>query len=323
MNPLISVIIPVYNVENELPDCLESVIHQSYKNIEVILVDDGSTDQSGKICDKYALNDHRVRTIHKQNGGQSEARNIAINQCNGEYIVFVDSDDIAKKNLIESLLCLINKYNTLIACSPYQKFNNKEQLFDECDVKTGIEDSEKAVKQLLYQSRVFHTGPHGKIYKRELFNGIEYPVGLYYEDLATTYKLLAKASKVAFTTEKMYGYRIRAVSTMRQGFSSKKMSCIAVSQDLYIKVIEMYPNLKNAVGSRAFNVNRAVYLQIPRKYKRERDAVWEEMKKYRKTVIFDKEARKRERLMALLSYLGQPFFSILSAPYQRQQMGLQ
>lgn len=322
MNPLISVIVPVYNVEMELPECVDSILRQTYSNLEIWLVDDGSTDKSGKICDDYTKKDKRVVTIHKKNGGQSEARNLAISKCNGDYIVFVDSDDIAKSNLIETLYSLLGKYHTSIACSPYQKFNEVEQLFNEEPIKHGIVTSEYAIKQLLYQSRVFHTGPHGKIYKRDLFEDVTYPVGLFYEDLATTYKLLAKAGKVAYTTEKMYGYRIRCVSTMRQNYSEKKLACIPVSQDMHRNVCKLFPKLLNAAGSRAFNVNRAVYLQIPINEKDARNAVWREMMKYRKIVLRDKDARKREKIMALCTYLGQTLFELFAIPYRKQQMGI-
>lgn len=322
MKPLISVVVPVYNVENELSECIESIIFQSYQNLEILLVDDGATDKSGAICDEYADKDSRISVFHKKNGGISDARNYGISRCNGTYILCVDSDDILRNTHIETLFSLVSKYNAEMAICTYQKFHESSQLFEESIVETGVVSPAEALEHLLYQSRVFHTGANCKLYHRELFKNVAYPKGLICEDLATTYKLMIKTKRIAFTTEKLYGYRIRPKSLMRQEFSPLKMSCIPVSQQLYNDITHDFPQLINAVSSRAFSCNRAVYLQIPSKMKKERDAVWQEMKKYRGTVIKDKKARKSERIIALLSYLGQTILGLFSYLYRRQQMSL-
>ena len=318
-NNLVSVIVPVYNVKNYLQKCLSSIINQTYTNLEIILVDDGSNDGSEKICETFAAKDERITVYHIKNSGQASARNYALDRCRGDYIAFVDSDDIAKENNIETLLNLAELYNTGLAVSPTQKFN-ENLSFENEEIYTGCASKIAAVKNLLYQKFIFHTGPHAKIYKRELFDGVRFPAGLIYEDLATIYKLFLKCRRIAFTGEKLYAYRIRQGSTMRQNYSPRMLSCIPVSQQLYKDISTKYPDLEQAAASRAFSVNRSIYLQLPHDRKQERKQVWQEMKKYRKTVIFDSHARKRERLAALLSYSGSEIFHLFAGLYKKLQM---
>jgi len=127
-NPLITIIIPVYKVEQYLEKCLDSVINQDYPYLEIILVDDGSPDSSGKICDEYAKNDKRIVVIHKLNGGLSDARNVAINAALGEYITFVDSDDFIEEDYISTLLNLVQKYDADIAVSPFLYFKQRNEI---------------------------------------------------------------------------------------------------------------------------------------------------------------------------------------------------
>ncbi len=121
---LVSVIVPIYKVEEYLRECVDSIINQTYKNLEIILVDDGSPDNCGEICEEYARNDSRVTVYHKENGGLSDARNYGMARSHGEYITFVDSDDVIKENFVEALMELIHKYNADIAVSPYISFSN-------------------------------------------------------------------------------------------------------------------------------------------------------------------------------------------------------
>ena len=127
-NPLVSVIIPVYNVQDFLRECLNSVVHQSYSNLEILLIDDGSTDASGEICDEYARSDARVRVIHKSNGGQASARNTALELARGEFLTFVDSDDVADVDLVQTLLNLIKTFGVKIAMCGYKAFENSAQI---------------------------------------------------------------------------------------------------------------------------------------------------------------------------------------------------
>lgn len=198
MKEKISIIIPVYNVAHYLPRCMESVINQTYTNLEIILVDDGSIDESGKICDTYAQKDKRIKVIHKKNGGLSDARNKGLKIATGRYIGFVDSDDYIDKDMYELLYKIIYAYNADIAECRIR------DIWDEEDIKKSNKSDTEIIEQFdtlsaleeLILSRKFKVNVYNKIYKRELLNGIEFPFKKINEDEFWTYKIFAKAEKI-------------------------------------------------------------------------------------------------------------------------------
>ena len=228
---LISIVLPIYNIEKYLTDCIESVINQTYKNIEIILVDDGSEDNCATICDNYANKDKRIKVIHKENGGLSDARNAGLKIATGEYITFIDSDDIIDKQYIENLFEILVENNADIAICNYKEIeekNNYKQLPKNYKPKNEIDifDNIESLKQM------YTSHKHGmvfvawaKLYKKELFikNNIKYPEGKIHEDTYTTYKLLYYAKKVVFTEKELYFYRLRKGSIMNSKFNLKKL----------------------------------------------------------------------------------------------------
>lgn len=214
MNSLISVIVPVYNVENYLPYCLDSILQQTYEELEVILIDDGSTDRSGMICDEYAQRDKRIKLFHKNNEGVSAARNNGLDHINGKYVTFVDSDDIIHPQLIEVLLDTLNKYDGDISCTCYSRIDIYPETysyinldnFNDVSSFSGIE-----VLQQIYDedSALLLSVVWGKLYRREIIEGIRFPYGMVHEDEFFTYKIFFKASKVCFANIKLYFYLIR------------------------------------------------------------------------------------------------------------------
>ncbi len=188
------------------------------------------------------------------------------------------------------------------------------------EIYTGCADADDALKRMLYQEEIFSTSAWGKIYRRSVIEGIEYPKGIFVEDLATTYRIMLRCRKAAFTSEKLYGYRLRHDSQLHVSYSPKMLSCIPVSRQLYGEISKKYPELRRAAASRAFSTNRSTYFLLPKDKKEERMQVWEEMKKYRRTVLFDPHARKRERLAALMTYAGSGFFYMFSRLYRRYLM---
>lgn len=179
---------------------------------------------------------------------------------------------------------------------------------------------EEALLSLLYQEDDgLHTGAWARIYKRELFSKIRYPFGFYYEDLGTTYRVFFKCKNLVLSDKRMYMYRIRQDSIIRQDYSPKMMSVVPVTRQLYHDIAEKYPALEVAAASRAFSANRMVYFSIPYSMREERLKVWEEMCKYRKAIILDPKARKRERIAALLTYLGADLFHVLFSRVYRKQ----
>ena len=194
-DPLISVIVPCYKVEKYLPSCIESILRQTYGHIEVIIVDDGSPDKCGLICDDYAERDSRIRVIHKNNGGLSDARNVGIDQARGEWITYIDGDDYVSDSYVETLYTLAKDYgcDCSVCCFRSFKEGGKNVISQTSPHKEMFSPME-ALKQMFYQ-KAFDHNAHSKLYHRRLFeSGIRYPLGMVFEDLATTYKLLIQSN---------------------------------------------------------------------------------------------------------------------------------
>ena len=189
MNRLVSVIVPIYKVEQYLTHCVNTIVNQSYSNLEIILVDDGSPDNCGKMCDEFASQDSRIKVIHKQNGGLSDARNAGIDVATGDYITFVDSDDYVMPNMIESLMKVIVNANADIVQCNY--IRSKNDFIGEPQHESSQSDKftvyfEDKMSAYLKDNKI-NTVVWGKIYKRSLFNEIRNPVGRLHEDVFTTY----------------------------------------------------------------------------------------------------------------------------------------
>lgn len=202
----ISIIVPIYNVEKYLEKCVESLINQTYKNLEIILVDDESPDNCPKICDDYLNVDSRIKVIHQKNMGLSGARNSGIKIATGEYLVFQDSDDTLELNAIELLYKNMKKHNTKLSiCGRYNTYEDgrkickyKEQFEKKYDFISSIEEMNKFY--------YFDMSACGKLYKRELFDGIEFPIGRLSEDYYIMYKLFERAGYVSFISTPLYNY---------------------------------------------------------------------------------------------------------------------
>lgn len=224
MRELISIIVPVYNVEKYLARCLESILEQTYKDLEVILVDDGSTDASPRICDQYAEKDKRIRVVHKKNGGLSDARNYGMRIMRGNYVVFIDSDDLVHKQAVELLYQNIKKYNADICYAEHVRFSKMSEISEEeykhvkVDVLTGREMERRAISTRSEREVI---APN-KLYKKEIFDGITFPVGKYHEDMYTTYKVIYNAKKSVYINANLYYYFMNSES-ITHNFSLQKV----------------------------------------------------------------------------------------------------
>ena len=218
LQPLISVIVPCYNVEEYLPKCIESILNQTYRNLEILLVDDGSPDNCGRICDEYAAKDSRIRIIHKKNGGLSDARNAALDVMTGEYVTFIDSDDYVSDDYVEYLYKIIKESGVKLSVSSYQTFvdDSSAEICTNNPLFVKIVHTNDALTGMFYQ-QIFDTSAWAKMYHRSLFSdGIRYPKGWLYEDLPTTYRLMMKCDYIAFGNYRSYFYRIRNTSIDRK-----------------------------------------------------------------------------------------------------------
>lgn len=221
---LVSIIVPIYNVQDYLGECIESILGQTYERLEVILVNDGSTDNCADICEKYKDLDSRIKIIHKKNGGLSEARNVGLENSTGNYVCFIDSDDYIDSHYVEELLNLLIFNECDISICSYNKVSDNRCV--ECgvdNIPVGTFRGEEVVDCLYTANHIYTIVAWNKLYKKSLFEGIRYPVGLIYEDEATTCQLLLGAKKVALSDRELYFYRIRKASITNSGITVEKL----------------------------------------------------------------------------------------------------
>ena len=279
---IISVIVPVYNVEKYIRDCLDSIVRQSFTAFEVILVDDGSTDNSSIICEEYAKQDVRFVVVHKSNGGLSDARNVGLEHANGQYIVFIDSDDKVSEDYLQVLINAIIDNDADMVCCSFEEFQDEDSIdlkptnntynFELMDGKTACE---------LYYGMTWTIciNAWAKLYKRELFDAIRFPKGRVYEDQGTTPKLWFLSKKIVHISEaKLYKYRVRNGSISRSDFSPKAFDdvwnveqCVEYfdkKQD--IKIRKMCENFRNVLQAKYIVLAHSKKKEdcIPKQYKR-------------------------------------------------------
>lgn len=236
MEPLISIIVPVYNVENYVAECITSLINQTYRNIEILLVDDGSTDKSGQICDSFA-NDDRIKVFHTKNAGVSAARNYALDRARGDYIGFADSDDRAEPEMFETLLRCAEKSGADVALCDFDS-EYPSGIRPSSRPPVYVEASGKeAVAYVYYEYRIVNDCVWNKLFKREFFeDGLRFPVGFLYEDQYVAAELMYFGGKIARTPETMYHYRQRRGSIVHEKTFKGVADCWKLRYDRYKKL---------------------------------------------------------------------------------------
>lgn len=245
----ISVIVPIYNVAPYLRNCVNSILNQTFRDFELILVDDGSTDGCSKICDEYALKDKRVKVFHKKNGGLSDARNFGIDHSKCKYVSFIDSDDTIEIDMFSILYKNISKNEADISiCGLFDCYIDRK--IPQCSEKSfGVLSGKEALKEALEGWR-FSVNAVNKLYKRELFEGIRFPEGKLSEDVFTIPKVLALASKVVFTTEPKYNYIHRVGTITTSSFKLNDLNVIEGYEDILKFVNNSFPDFKYLAESR-------------------------------------------------------------------------
>jgi glycosyltransferase involved in cell wall biosynthesis len=247
MNPKISIIVPVYNIELYIKKCLDSIIVQTFSNIEIIVINDGSTDNSGKICEEYAKKDHRIKVVHKEYGGVSSVRNIGIEAAKGEFIGFVDGDDCIDKDMYQVLyqLC-IETQSDISICKLGRQI--KGELTNRSEEKIYIKemDNLEAMSQL-FKGVLYRFSLCNKLFKKTCLENIQFPEGRIHEDLATTYKFFANSNKAVFTNYMGYIYIKRENSILTSKFNSKRLDAFIGWDEILLFMLEKYPTLFNEV----------------------------------------------------------------------------
>lgn len=306
--PLISVIVPVYNVEQYLDQCMQSIVAQSYRHLEILVVDDGSTDGSSAMCDQWAARDSRVRVFHQPNGGLSAARNTALDAMTGQLVVMADSDDVLHPQFIATLLAVMQRHDADIAVGGYQPFYGERMEFP---ALTGTDkvvtyDRREALQAILYQRGLTHSA-WGRIYRASLFEGIRYPVGSIYEDLAIIYPLIRKCRRVAAIGTVLYGYRQRQDSIIG-AFSPRRAAVLDIAEALERQVerddAQHLPAVRSRLLSAYFNILLLSQQDRQHDHSALANRCWQGIKRLRWRCLIDGNVRLKNKLGILASLTG-------------------
>lgn len=243
---MVSVIIPVYNVEKYLKECLDSIINQTYKDIEILIVNDGSTDGSLNICNKYAEKDKRIQIISQNNEGLSAARNAAIKIAKGEYLTFVDSDDFISLDMIEYLYLMLNESNADMAVCQHEYVDEKSNKLSFKKIRSNdrvIIGNRNCMKEF-FCSFDIDTVAWAKLYRTSYFENIKFPIGKYHEDIFTTYLIVEQCEKIVIGKKKKYSYRQRYNSISKKSFSEKHLDAVKGNLEREAHIAKIYPELR-------------------------------------------------------------------------------
>lgn len=305
-NDLISIIIPIYRVEKYLKRCIDSVLKQSYENIEIILVNDGSDDNCPNICLEYLDKDNRIIYIDKENGGLSDARNAGIKVAKGKYITFVDSDDTIEIDYVKQLYnTLINNNADLSICG-YTVIYDNGRIVNHSSDKQFVLNQKQALEKLVYQED-FDSASVAKLFKKELFNKVKFPVGKIFEDSFTTFKFFLECEKIACNMNSQYNYMIRKNSILTSDFSMKKLTLIDAYDEMGKAITNKYPDLKEAairgyVYSRISTLRQMInckprYIEIENKLRKE-------ILSYKNNILKNKKIGKRDKIAVVTLVFG-------------------
>lgn len=262
MIPDVSVIVPVYNVDQYLSRCINSIISQSLKNIEIILVNDGSTDSSGNICEYFAKLDNRIKVIHKKNGGLSDARNVGLNIANGKFIAFVDSDDFIHKEMYTILLKTIIENDCDIAESGYKEVYENEVINDEhLIVIKKIYNRKDAVVSTIMDHHCKNY-VWNKLYKKELWEKIRFPIGEIFEDVSTTYKIINECTRIVKIDCVLYYYYQRQNSIVNSNFSLKKLDHCEALEGMMVFIEKEYLDVAPITSIKYFSIYLSLFQEL-------------------------------------------------------------
>ena len=304
----ISVIIPFYNVEKYIEKCLQSVSEQTFGDFEVILVDDGSTDNSPFVCRKFVEKDSRFKLFTKRNEGVSVARNFGIEKATGDFIAFIDSDDIVHPKLLETLITNSQKNNADIAVGKSVTF------VDECDMRqpehTVVRTltPAQAISDALYQKSI-NNAVWGKLFRKSLFEGISFPENRIYEDLAVFYLLFERANRIVTTTEHLYFYRKREGSYI-QRFTPQRTDVLDITDQLCEYMKTHHPSLVAPANDRKLSANFNILWLSNINNMHNEDTTkrcWKNIKELRWASLLNPNVRIKNKLGVLVSFFGLKF----------------
>lgn len=301
MQPLISVIVPVYKVEQYINRCVDSILVQSYKNLEVILVDDGSPDNCGKICDEYAAKDRRVKVIHQKNGGLSAARNAGLNIARGDYFAFVDSDDCIHREMYERLYNDIVRFNVKLAfCQP--NMCHGEVIKVTCNQPTVCKEKNYVMYRSLSES--IWWAAWTKLYHKSLIEYLHFPEGMTNEDYAIMIMLYDQCDKIAVNFNKLYNYCIRENSICTSSLNIRKFDQLVSAEEVLIYIKERHPEFKKfaeaILMSSCLGLLHALHKEDKKKdFTAQEKKIYQLIQKYFSTAIWNNKILTKQRILLL------------------------
>ncbi len=320
---LITVIIPVYNVEKYLARCVDSIRKQTYSHLEILLVDDGSTDSSGALCDTLAAEDERIRVIHQENGGVSKARNTGIANAKGKYLAFMDSDDYAELDIISYLYGLVQKFHCPMALCGYTVVTHGKE-FKRGDGSEFTLSAHDAIESTLYHRDPINISPCGKLFERRLFQGVKYPEGKLFEDVGTLYKLYMASETIACGLQSKYYYFIRENSITTGSFSPAKLDMLEMTDQMGRDVCKAYPDLEKGVlrrrvYARFSTLNKMILRGGGDSFAAERKEIINFIKENAFSVLLDSNAPRRDKIGIMSLLLSSRLYAFLWRQYKSKR----
>lgn len=306
---LISVIVPVFNVEMYLSACLDSILSQSYKNLEVIVINDGSNDFSLQIAETYAEKDDRVKVYSFENEGLSAARNRGLSVATGDFISFVDADDMLYPDALKILHKTIVKEKAEIAEGKTIRGKVHGEIEINSHFKIKAYNAQEAIADVLYQ-QVLLPSVCGKLFKRDLFENISFEKGIFYEDLNIFYRIFEKCKKIIWIDYPVYFYRINEGS-ITNSWKSQRLDVLKVTENLESYISEKYPDLLPSAHDRRLSANFNMFALCSIYGDHENaNQCWNHIRKTRRESLFNSKVRLKNKAGILLSYFGKHIFNL-------------
>ncbi|MBQ6235019.1 MAG: glycosyltransferase family 2 protein [Clostridia bacterium] len=281
---MISVIVPVYNVEAYLAQCLDSILAQTYHDLEILLIDDGSADRSGSICDAYQAKDERIRVFHTENHGLSAARNVGLDYASGEYILLLDSDDWIDEKTAQILLEYAMQYDAdVVSCAYYSEWKKRRDIEEKIDHPIVLEGRQIMLAHI--QEPYLGYVAWNKLYRKRLFSGVRYPEGRNFEDILTTHRLLGFAEKAVCIPDALFHYRMRAYTISRTYTMNLMVAYWEAHDERYQALSKAYPEYQDALIEECFRaISRMCrwYASFSKTERARGEAVMQEMQSFSK-----------------------------------------
>ena len=308
-NSLVSIIVPIYNAKKYIRDCVESLLSQTYHNLEIILVDDGSTDGSEKLVNDYAKSDKRIKVVHQKNMGLSDARNTGLKHVTGKYITFVDSDDRIDPNMVEGLLnALVDTHADIAICSFKEIYPNGKTKGFSHNYPKQVFTTEQALANML-QENGFMVSATMKLFPTNYFKNTKFPTNRLHEDVGTTYKLIIKADKIVFIPNEYYIYVHHDNSIINQTFNERKFDLIELTDQMCDDIDQHYPDLKDVTNKRRMRARFSVLRQIPLNHPKTKEIV-DYLKNHQGFIANNEKATKTDKLALKLALMNPKLFQL-------------